>query len=194
MTLFALLKRLALLTLVGFLIYLTWYLNTQTFADKEIKPEEPQLEMYGYTLKQYNADGELASILTGPYLKHFDGEMGTFLQDPNLIQYELQPDQTRIISWTAKSDNAHLNEDSSLITLKDNVVLYRPPLENRDEETVTTEKLLIHDKGERISTDLFIRLESPSYFTEGIGLTGFPSRGEYRLHNATKSQYETKKP
>lgn len=194
MTLFALLKRLALLTLVGFLIYLTWYLNTQTFADKEIKPEEPQLEMYGYTLKQYNAEGELASILTGPYLKHFDGETGTFLQDPDLVQYEYDNLGVRYIDWTAISQQALLNEDNSIITLIDNVVLYRPAFDKREEERITTDKLVIHNKGEKLTTDLFIRLKSPSHTIEGIGMLGFPNRGEYTLYKETKSQYETKKP
>lgn len=191
MTILRLVKQLSLLTLLGFSLYLTWYLNTQTLAEKPIKRDDPQLEIYHFTLNQYTENGVLITRLVSPYLKHYDSAQGTFLDTPHLTRFEWLGEETFRTLWTAESHTAHLNEDSSLITLENDVILHQPHYLSREEETILTEKLLIHEKGEKVSTDLFIQLYSPSHSIEGVGMVGYPNQGSYKIYSKTKSQYGT---
>lgn len=191
MTILRLTKQLSLLVLLGFFLYLTWYLNTQTLAEKSVESDEPLLEIYHFTLNQYTENGVLITSLVSPYLKHYDSTQGTFLTTPYLTRYEWLGEEVFRTLWTAESITAHLNEDSSLITLENDVILHQPHYLTREEETIVTEKLLIHDKGEKISTDLFIRLYSPNHSIEGVGMVGYPNQGSYKIQSNTKSQYET---
>lgn len=187
MTLSTIIKQFALLIFTAFLLYLAWFIHENNKETPPQLPDEPQLELFNYQIVRYDLDGFLNYVLDSTHMRHYDGEKGSELDEPYLVHYEDLPILERQIDWTAESQHAHISEDRSLITLNRDVYLYKPDEKKGEPLTVKTEQLLIHDRGDRVTTDLFITLESPSRYMEGVGMIGFPGPGQYTLLKDTRS-------
>lgn len=193
MSLSTIIKQAALLLLVIFLLYLAWFIHENNKDVEPLLSNEPQLELFNYQAERFDPEGGRTYVLNSPYMRHYDNERGSELTDPYLEHYENTPTLQRQIDWTAESQTALISQDKSLIILNDDVYLYKPDERKGEPLTIKTEQLLIHDRGERITTDLFITLESPSRYMEGVGMIGFPGPGQYTLLKDTLSHYRLNK-
>ena len=190
-------KRTLQLFVLGLLVYFAWVIYRDSRESPIVESEEPQLEMNHYEIFRYNRDGLLEYILTGDTLLQYDNGQDGHLTNPflthfhpDLITKEGITDQS--IDWTSISDSATFTQDKTLLTLIDNVVINKPHLQNpQNDIIVTTELLYIHNEGERVSTDRFVKIKTPSRKLNGYGLEGFPHKEQFSILKDVKSTFLT---
>lgn len=165
MTLSEIFKRFLQLFILGVLAYFAWIIYRDSRETPIIESSEPQLILSDYQVMRYNNSGELEFSLVGEKLIHYGVDKGSDLTTP-LITHYLKNDQgTLETNWEAKSQWATISQDQNLVTLKEQVVLYKPNTHTpQDSLTLNTELLYIYDQGERISTDQFVKISSPVKF------------------------------
>src|SRR5699024_5147371 len=179
-------KRFLLLFIAGVLVYFAWIIYRDSRELPEFESTDPQLEISQYEIMRYNKDGALEYLLAGDILIHYDNEQGSELTNPQLSHYN-QPafsdsEKVQLINWQAESLTATISQDKNLVTLKDQVLLHKPDIENPQNEIIlTTDRLYIHDRGEKISSDIFVKIASPSRETSGIGVEGFPDKEQFTI-------------
>lgn len=198
MTTAEILKRLLQLFILGILLYFAWVIYQDSRSQEKVESTEPQLSLNDFELFRYNISGELEYRLVGETLVHYDTAEGGYLTDPFLTHYDLislNSDTKKLdelIEWTAKSDFARYTQDKSLLTLIKKVRLHKPNREKpQDNMVITTDLLYIHDEGDRVTTDLFVELETPTRKLSGYGLIGYPHKEQFTLHRDVKSTYIT---
>lgn len=189
-------KRFLLLFIAGVLVYFAWIIYRDSRALPEFESTDPQLEISQYEIMRYNKDGALEYLLAGDILIHYDNEQGSELTNPQLSHYN-QPafsdsEKVQLINWQAESLTATISQDKNLVTLKDQVLLHKPDIENPQNEIIlTTDRLYIHDRGEKISSDIFVKIASPSRETSGIGVEGFPDKEQFTILRDVHSTFKT---
>lgn len=189
-------KRFLLLFIAGVLVYFAWIIYRDSRELPEFESTDPQLEISQYEIMRYNKEGSLEYLLTGDNLIHYDNERGSELTNPKLFHYDhlglSDKESAPPLSWQAESRVAILSQDKSLITLSNQVILKKPDLENpQNEITLTTEQLYIHDQGEKISSDIFTKITSPSREISGIGVEGFPDKKQFTILQDVHSTFKT---
>lgn len=191
------LKRTLQLFILGVLVYFAWVIYRDSRETPLLDSSEPQLIMNDYEIFRYNQDGFLEYVLSGDTLLQYDNGQDGDLTNPFLTHYHpdlisaqgLTPES---LDWTARSDSATFTQDKSLLTLIDNVIINKPHLQNpQNDMLVTTELLYIHDEGERVSTDRFVEIKTPSRILNGFGLEGFPHKEQFSILKDVKSTFLT---
>lgn len=193
---------LILLILLAGLGYVSWYIYTHEQPKVDLGSSLPLFEISDYRLIRYDkVSGNRLYTIESPYMHHFDDARGSFLITPLLTHY-VTPSESNvnptlspsIMDWTAQSKEAIITNDSSLITMNENVVLNRKDLKTDEITTLKTSQLFIHDKGEVVKSDQFVTIRTyPNNILEGIGLLGYPNIGQFNLLDNIESYYETKK-
>lgn len=197
MTIAEIFKRALQLFVLGILVYFAWIIYRDSRKVPIAESTEPQLVMNGYKVLRYNTEGILEYILTGDILTQYDNEQGGHLTTPFLTHYEpslvLQQNVADlVVDWTATSRFATYTQDKTLLTLIDDVVINKPNLENpQNDMIITTELLYIHDEGERVSTDRFVEIQTPTRKLNGYGLEGFPPKEQFTILKDVKSTFLT---
>lgn len=196
MNLSGIFKRFLLLFIAGVLVYFAWIIYRDSREIPAFESTDPQLELSQYEIMRYDKDGALEYLLKGDYLVHYDNERGSELSNPKLSHYEL-PSYTNnrdsmSINWQAESLKATISQDKSLITLLKDVVLHKPNIQDPHNDIVmTTDRLYIHDRGEKISSDIFVKISSPSREISGIGVEGFPDKEQFTILRDVHSTFMT---
>lgn len=189
-------KRFLLLFIAGVLVYFAWIIYRDSRELPEFESTDPQLEISQYEIMRYNKDGALEYLLAGDILIHYDNEQGSELTNPQLSHYN-QPafsdsKKVQLINWQAESLTATISQDKNLVTLKDQVLLHKPDIENPQNEIIlTTDRLYIHERGEKISSDIFVKIASPSREISGIGVEGFPDKEQFTILHDVHSTFKT---
>lgn len=188
MTLSEIFKRFLQLFILGVLVYFAWIIYRDSRETPDIDSSEPQLILNDYKIIRYNETGILEFILIGDTLVHHDD--GSDLTDPNLVHYIPKEDGSLEIEWEADSLFATISQDQNLITLRENVILYKPDIiEPNNALTLTTELLYIYDQGEKVDTDLFVTISTPTRTLTGIGLEGYPHKEQFSLLEDVRSSF-----
>ncbi len=181
-------KRFLLLFIAGVLVYFAWIIYRDSRELPEFESTDPQLEISQYEIMRYNKEGAREYLLAGDNLIHYDNEQGSELTNPKLSHYQ----EAAVINWQAESLTATISQDKNLVTLTDQVILQKPDLENPHNEIVlTTDKLYIHNRGEKISSDIFVKITSPSREISGIGVEGFPDKEQFTILRDVHSTFKT---
>ena len=182
MTLSEIFKRFLQLFILGVLAYFAWIIYRDSREIPIIESSEPQLILSDYQVLRYNNIGELEFSLVGEQLIHYGVDKGSDLTTP-LITHYLKNDQGILeTDWEAKSQWATISQDQNLVTLKEQVVLYKPNTHTpQDSLTLNTELLYIYDQGERISTDQFVKISTPARILTGTGLEGYPDKEQFTI-------------
>lgn len=183
-----LLQNIFFIVVIGVLGYVSMNLYRENNTEEAQKSPHPLFVVKGYDLVRFNENGQKIYEIEGPEMRHFDDERGSTLDDPFLTHFTLEDQR----DWTARSDVALVNEDQSLITMNDNVVLTK--FDKKDVKTtiLNTSQLFVHDKGEKVTNDVWTKIRTyPNNTIEGIGLDGYPKIGQFNLLKDVKSYYET---
>lgn len=186
-------KRFLLLFIAGVLVYFSWIIYRDSRESEQVESQDPQLEMSQYEIYRYNQQGFLEYFLKGDELVHYDNEQGSELTNPILYSYlPLNSEQNPpLLDWQAESLLALISQDKNLVTLTDQVKLYKKSQKNPENDMIlTTEKLFIHDQGERFSSDIFVQIETPSRVISGIGAEGFPHQELFTLFHDVRSTFK----
>ncbi len=189
-------KRFLLLFIVGVLVYFAWIIYRDSRETPEFESTDPQLELYQYEVMRYNQDGFLEYLLEGEVLTHYEDERGSELTHPKLSHYEqtsfVEQQNEMPVDWQAESLMATISEDKSLVTLNKEVVLHKPNLKDpQNAITMATERLYIHDRGEKISSDVFVKITTPSRTVSGMGVEGFPDKEQFTILRDVHSTFMT---
>ena len=196
MSLSEIFKRFLLLFIAGVLVYFAWIIYRDSRETPEFDSTDPQLELSQYEIMRYNKAGFLEYLLKGEHLTHYDNERGSELTQPHLSHYEpsaLASEENNIsVDWQAKSTTATISQDKNLVTLLQDVVLDKPNHQDPQNAIVmTTDRLYIHDQGEKISSDIFVKITSPSRTISGIGVEGFPDKEQFTILSDVHSTFMT---
>lgn len=182
------LQNLFFITVIGILGYVSMNLYRENNTEEVQKSPYPLFVVKGYDLVRFNENGQKIYEIEGPEMRHFDDERGSTLDDPFLTHFTLEDQR----DWTARSDIALVNEDQSLITMNDNVVLTKFDKKDAKTTILNTSQLFVHDKGEKVTNDVWTKIRTyPNNTIEGIGLDGYPKIGQFNLLKDVKSYYET---
>lgn len=187
-------KRFLFLFIAGVLVYFAWIIYRDSRELPEIESTDPQIELSQYEIMRYNQEGFLEYSLKGDYLVHYNNEKGSELTHPKLFHYELPAfsnaqSDTRI-NWQAESLSATISEDKNLVTLLQNVELHKPDIQDPQNNIVmTTDRLYIHDRGEKISSDIFVKIQSQNREISGIGVEGFPDKEQFTILHDVRSTF-----
>lgn len=183
-----LLQNLFFIIVIGILGYVSMNLYRENNTEEVQKSPYPLFVVKGYDLVRFNENGQKIYEIEGPEMRHFDDERGSTLDDPFLTHFTLEDQR----DWTARSDIALVNEDQSLITMNDNVVLTKFDKKDAKTTILNTSQLFVHDKGEKVTNDVWTKIRTyPNNTIEGIGLDGYPKIGQFNLLKDVKSYYET---
>lgn len=183
-----LLQNLFFVVAIGVLGYISMNLYNDNNPQNAQKSPYPLFEIKDYDLIRFNEKGEKIYQIVGPEMEHYDDDRGSILQSPFLTHFTLQSG----IDWTARSDIADINEDQSLVIMNDDVVLIKYDEENSKDTILNTSQLFVHDKGEKVTNDVWTKIRTyPKNTIDGIGLIGFPKVGQFNLQKDVKSYYET---
>lgn len=183
-----LLQNLFFIIVIGVLGYVSMNLYRENNTEEAQKSPHPLFVVKGYDLVRFNENGQKIYEIEGPEMRHFDDERGSTLDDPFLTHFTLEDQR----DWTARSDIALVNEDQSLITMNDNVVLTKFDKKDAKTTILNTSQLFVHDKGEKVTNDVWTKIRTyPNNTIEGIGLDGYPKIGQFNLLKDVKSYYET---
>lgn len=173
---------------IGGLAYVSMTLYNENNALTSEKSPFPLFEIKGYDLVRFDAKGDRIYTIKGPELEHYDDDRGSTLQHPFLTHFTDQGG----IDWTASSNEAIVNEDHSLITMNEDVVLTKYNAENAKTTVLNTSQLYVHNKGEKVTNNVWTKIRSyPNNTIEGIGLIGYPNLGQFNLLKDVHSYYET---
>lgn len=186
-------KRFLLLFIVGVLVYFSWIIYRDSREPEQIESQDPQLEMSQYEIYRYNQQGFLEYFLQGEHLSHYPNEKGSKLINPVLYRYLISAAESDSLplDWQAESLSATISSDKALITLQDQVKLYKKDQQDPENDIIlTTEELFIHDRGERISSDIFVKIEMPSRVISGIGAEGFPDKEQFTILQDVHSTFK----
>ncbi|UNM96001.1 LPS export ABC transporter periplasmic protein LptC [Ignatzschineria rhizosphaerae] len=193
-------KRFLLLFIAGVLVYFSWIIYRDSREFPEIVSTDPQIELSEYEIIRYNQAGDIEYSLEGDYLVHYDNERGSELTNPKILHY-VQPSllksdadekSTPVIDWQAESLTATISQDKNLVTLLKDVVLQKPNEENpQNTVTLTTDRLYIHDRGDKITSDIFVKIASPSRTISGVGVEGFPDKEQFTILRDVHSTFMT---
>lgn len=183
-----LLQNLFFIIVIGILGYVSMNLYRENNTEEVQKSPYPLFVVKGYDLVRFNENGQKIYEIEGPEMRHFDDERGSTLDDPFLTHFTLEDQR----DWTARSDIALVNEDQSLITMNDNVVLTKFDKKDAKTTILNTSQLFVHDKGEKVTNDVWTKIRTyPNNTIEGVGLDGYPKVGQFNLLKDVKSYYET---
>ncbi|WP_233145240.1 LPS export ABC transporter periplasmic protein LptC [Wohlfahrtiimonas populi] len=183
-----LLQNLFFIIVIGILGYVSMNLYRENNTEEVQKSPYPLFVVKDYDLVRFNENGQKIYEIEGPEMRHFDDERGSTLDDPFLTHFTLEDQR----DWTARSDIALVNEDQSLITMNDNVVLTKFDKKDAKTTILNTSQLFVHDKGEKVTNDVWTKIRTyPNNTIEGIGLDGYPKIGQFNLLKDVKSYYET---
>lgn len=189
-------KRFLFLFIAGILVYFAWIIYRDSRELPEVESTDPQLELSQYEIMRYDKEGFLEYSLKGDYLVHYNNEKGSELTHPKLFHYE-QPTYSStqsesVINWQAESLSAIISQDKNLVTLLNEVELHKPNLQDPQNNIVmTTDRLYIHDRGEKISSDIFVKIQSPSREISGIGVEGYPDKEQFTILHDVRSTFMT---
>ncbi len=198
MTITDIFKRALQLFVLAVLVYFAWVIYRDSRETPPIESSDPLLILNDYRILRYNPVGTLEYILVGDVLIQYDNDEGGYLTTPFLTHYNPESIQIhglteKSIDWTAKSRYASYTQDKTLLTLIEDVVLHKPDLMAPENNlTVETELLYVHDQGERVTTDLFVEIRTPSRKINGLGLEGFPPIEQFTILRDVKSTFITK--
>ncbi|MHC5225308.1 LPS export ABC transporter periplasmic protein LptC [Ignatzschineria sp. LJL83] len=184
MTISEIFKRFLLLFIAGVLVYFSWIIYRDSREPEYFESQDPQLELSQYEIYRYNDQGTLEYFLKGDHLIHYTNEKGSELTNPILYRYQFTESEAEHLplDWQAESLSATISQDKTLITLIDQVKLYKTDQQNSENDIIlSTEELFIHDRGERISSDIFVKIEMPSRVISGIGAEGFPDKEQFTI-------------
>ncbi|GAA5093592.1 LPS export ABC transporter periplasmic protein LptC [Wohlfahrtiimonas larvae] len=183
-----LLQNLFFIVAIGILGYISMNLYRENNVEEVKKSPYPLFVVKGYDLVRFNENGQKIYSIEGPEMHHFDDDRGSTLSNPFLTHFTI----TDRRDWTARSDIALVNEDQSLITMNDNVVLTKFNQEDEKTTILNTSQLFVHDKGEKVTNDVWTKIRTyPNNTIEGISLEGYPQIGQFNLLQDVKSYYET---
>ena len=183
-----LLQNLFFIVVIGVLVYISMNLYRENNEEEVQKPIYPLFVIKGYDLVRFDANGRKIYEIIGPEMEHFDDDRGSTLKDPFLTHFLVDGQR----DWTARSNVALVNEDQSLITMNDDVVLTKFDKEDTKTTILNTSQLFVHDKGEKVTNDVWTKIHTyPNNTLEGIGLDGYPKIGQFNLLKDVKSYYET---
>ena len=183
-----LLQNIFFIVVIGVLGYVSMNLYRENNTEEAQNSPYPLFVVKGYDLVRFNENGQKTYEIEGPEMRHFDDDRGSTLDDPFLTHFTLEDQR----DWTARSDVALVNEDQSLITMNDNVVLTKFDKKDAKTTILNTSQLFVHDKGEKVTNDVWTKIRTyPNNTIEGIGLDGYPKIGQFNLLKDVKSYYET---
>lgn len=196
MNISAIFKRFLLLFIAGVLVYFAWIIYRDSREIPLFESTDPQLELSQFEIMRYNQEGLLEYLLKGDYLIHYDNERGSELTNPKLFHYEqptfAAPQKTAPMNWQAESLAATISQDKNLVTLLKDVVLHKPNLQDPQNDIVmTTDRLYIHDRGDKISSDVFVKIASPTRTISGMGVEGFPDKEQFTILRDVHSTFMT---
>lgn len=183
-----LLQNLFFIVVIGVLGYVSMNLYRENNVEEVQKSPYPLFVVKGYDLVRFNENGQKIYEIEGPEMRHFGDERGSNLDNPFLTHFTIKDQR----DWTARSNVALVNEDQSLITMNEDVVLTKFDKENAKTTILNTSQLFIHDKGEKVTNDVWTKIRTyPNNTIEGIGLDGYPKIGQFNLLKDVESYYET---
>lgn len=173
---------------IGVLGYISLNLYKENNTEEVQQSPHPLFVVKEYTMTRFSDEGDKTYTIAGPEMHHFNDARGTSFTSPFITHFTVEAQR----DWTARSDHALMNENQSLITMNDDVVLTKYDKEDVKTTVLQTSQLFIHDRGEKVTNDVWTKIQTyPNNTIEGIGLVGFPKIGQFNLLKDVKSYYET---
>jgi lipopolysaccharide export system protein LptC len=177
---------LALITL----IFSVWFFSNLNNNAQQKNHESSTIDttITELTVRQYNANGLLANLLTTPLLEHLPQENIHLLTTPHIIiQQDEQP------AWEIDSKKAKSFEGGKRITFMEQVVVHQKTGEKTPESTLKTEEVTYYPKEKKATTDLFVTFEQPGNTVQSMGMNAYLDEKRVELLHQARGSYDPAK-
>lgn len=140
------------------------------------------IDSYGtnVTLREYDENGRLKSILYAVSIKHYEKSGKTVAEKPDLTTHE-----DNNIVWHITANEGTLNKTGDQLILSGNVILHQLPTKESPETLVKTILLIINPKTSIATTQAFVTLKRGDDTVSGTGLVANLKTGDYTLQSGS---------
>jgi lipopolysaccharide export system protein LptC len=140
------------------------------------------------TVRQFNEEGQLSTLLTSPLMEHIPKKNVHLLSAP-FIKI-MQPNQP---SWEISSRKARAVDGGQQITFIKDVVVHQKPGKDSVESTLKTEEVTYFPKEKKATTDRFVTFEQPGNTVESTGMNAYLDEKRVELLHGAKGSYAPNK-
>jgi len=164
-----------------------WYYSQSSSAmhwDRDALANSVESTVYQLKVRQFNAEGTLANLLTTPVMQHVQNGDVYMLQSPHiLVSQEEQP------PWDIHSKNAKSFEGGKRITFTGNVVVHQKQGDKTQESTLKTEEVTYFPKEKKASSDLLVTYEQPGNIIQSKGMNAYLDEKRVELLHQARGSY-----
>ncbi|KTC65727.1 Uncharacterized protein YrbK clustered with lipopolysaccharide transporters (plasmid) [Legionella adelaidensis] len=139
------------------------------------------------TVKQFNAEGKLASLLQTPQMDHIPNENTHLLAAPFI-----KINQINKPAWEVQSKQAISKEGGQLITFEKDVIIHQKSAEQTAESTLKTELLFYQPKTKLAWTHAKVFFEQMGNIVESKGMKAYLEEKHIQLLSEARATYVPK--
>lgn len=184
-------QALLLLLTVFILIGSGWYyahLNQGISLNKSSLLNEVETTITELKVKQFNADGSLASYLITPMVEHIPKNNMHLLKNPHiLIKQEGQA------AWEIDSLRAKSFDNGKQITFIEQVIVHQNPGDKSQQSILRTEEVTYFPKEKKATTSLFVTFEQPGNTIQSTGMNAYLDEKRVELLHQARGSYVPEK-
>jgi len=186
-------RTLFLVLLMLFAAAALWYWREDspllTPATEPEDADSPDAFVVAGRYRTFNADGQLASVLTSSRAVHYPRDNTGHLDSPqvDVIQKDGRP-------WQINAQKGVLALDTDVVQLRENVRIQTLPTEDQPALTMTTETLTLDNRTGFITTDQPVNIASSQGQTTAVGLDAYVDEKRMILKSQVRSTYDPVAP
>lgn len=165
-----------------------WYyttLNTVPTLSDESLDATVDTTIINLKVRQFDANGSLANLLTTPLMEHIPKENIHLITRPHIIIQE--PDQP---AWDIQSKQAKSYEGGQRITFMQQVIIHQQAGTKTQESTLKTEEVTYYPKEKKATTELFVTFEQPGNTIQSTGMNAYLAEKRVELLHGARGSYE----
>jgi len=137
------------------------------------------------TVRQYNAEGQLANSIQTPLMQHIPLNNTHVFQSPHIII--AQQDQP---AWEINAQQATSLRGGEEITFIKDVVIHQAKNERTQESTLKTEEITYFPKDKFASTQKDVTFEQPGNIVHATGMKAYLAQKRVQLLGRARGTYE----
>ena len=141
----------------------------------------------GLSVRQFNSQGQLASYMTTPSLRHIPNENTSFIDKPHIVISQSDKPAWEIDAQFAKS--VHGNNK---ITFSNNVIVQQHAGEHSIGSTIKTDEITYLPKEQVAQTAHEITFEQPGNIVHAKGMKAYLGQKRIQLLSHARGVYEPK--
>ncbi len=155
--------------------------------DKDALSIMSDTTMTDLTVRQFDAQGQLANVMTSPEMTHIPANNIHWFKSPRILIA-----QANQAPWHIRADMAKSLEGGEELIFIKNVVIHQDVSEKNQESTLTTEKLNYYPKKKMAHTPLAVRFEQGGSVVNSIGMNAWLEEKRVQLLGHANGVYQPK--